>query len=123
MPLSENKPADNPLPLIVVGGGAFLSPNTIRGISEIIHVKHNNVANAVGAAISKISGEVDKIYKNLSRNDAIRLAEDEAREKAINSGADKETLEVIEQEDLPLSYLPGNSLRVKIRIVGNIKQK
>ena len=113
----------NPLPLIVVGGGAFLSPNTIRGISEIIHVKHNNVANAVGAAISKISGEVDKIYKNLSRNDAIRLAEDEAREKAINSGADKETLEVIEQEDLPLSYLPGNSLRVKIRIVGNIKQK
>ena len=77
----------------------------------------------MAAAISKISGEVDKIYKNLSRNDAIRLAENEAREKAINSGADKETLEVIEQEDLPLSYLPGNSLRVKIRIVGNIKQK
>ena len=66
---------------------------------------------------------MDKIYKNLSRNDAIRLAEDEAREKAINAGADKDTLEVIEQEDLPLSYLPGNSLRVKIRIVGNIKQK
>ena len=53
----------NPLPLIVVGGGAFLSPNTIRGISEIIHVKHNNVANAVGAAISKISGEVTRFIK------------------------------------------------------------
>jgi hypothetical protein len=33
---------------------------------------------------------------------------------------DASTLGVVEVEDLPLSYLPGNSLRVRVRVVGNI---
>jgi hypothetical protein len=27
---------------------------------------------------------------------------------------------VVEVEDLPLAYLPGNSLRVRVRVVGDI---
>jgi hypothetical protein len=29
-------------------------------------------------------------------------------------------LELVEVEDLPLAYLPGNSLRVRVRVVGDI---
>ena len=30
------------------------------------------------------------------------------------------TVNVVEEEDIPLSYLPGNSLRVRVRVVGDI---
>ena len=56
-----------PLPLIVVGGGSMLAPETMGGISEVVHVQHNEVANAVGAAIAQVSGEIDHVYRDLSR--------------------------------------------------------
>ena len=37
------------LPLIAVGGGAFLVPDRVAGISEVIRVPHGDCANAVGA--------------------------------------------------------------------------
>lgn len=111
-----------PLPLIVVGGGSMLAPETMGGISEVVHVQHNEVANAVGAAIAQVSGEIDRIYRDLSRQDAIALAEKEARAKAVSAGADNESLIIVELEDLPLAYLPGNALRIRIRLVGDIKQ-
>ena len=111
-----------PLPLIVVGGGSMLAPETMGGISEVVHVEHNEVANAVGAAIAQVSGEIDRIYRDLSRQDAIALAEKEARAKAVSAGADNESLIIVELEDLPLAYLPGNALRIRMRLVGDIKQ-
>jgi len=111
-----------PLPLIVVGGGSMLAPETMGGISEVVHVQHNEVANAVGAAIAQVSGEIDSIYRDLSRQDAITLAEKEARANAVSAGADNESLIIVELEDLPLAYLPGNALRIRMRLVGDIKQ-
>ena len=39
------------VPLIAVGGGAFLIPEKLPGVSQVIHVEHGDCANAVGAAI------------------------------------------------------------------------
>lgn len=36
------------------------------------------------------------------------------------AGADTSSLAVVEQEDIPLAYLPGNSLRVRVRVVGDV---
>jgi N-methylhydantoinase A/oxoprolinase/acetone carboxylase beta subunit len=55
------------LPLIAVGGGAFLVPDRLEGISRVIRVPHGDCANAVGAAIAQISGETDQIYRDLGR--------------------------------------------------------
>ncbi|MBI3517155.1 MAG: hydantoinase/oxoprolinase family protein, partial [Proteobacteria bacterium] len=51
-----------PVPLIAVGGGCFLVPDKLPGVSEVVHVEHQAVANAVGAAIAQVSGEVDQIF-------------------------------------------------------------
>ena len=107
-------------PLIAVGGGYFLVPGHLPGISEVIHVRHQAVANAVGAAIAQVSGEVDQIFQSLPRDAAIAEARHIAEERAVNAGADRATLEVVDVEDLPLAYLPGNSLRVRVRVVGDI---
>ena len=38
----------------------------------------------------------------------------------MSAGADPATLKLVEVEDLPLAYLPGNSLRTRVRVVGDI---
>jgi len=108
-------------PLIAVGGGCFLVPERITGISEVVHVQHQAVANAVGAAIAQVSGEVDRIFQDLSRDEAIARARQMAESQAVSAGADPRTLTTVEVEDLPLAYLPGNSLRVRVRVVGEIR--
>jgi N-methylhydantoinase A/oxoprolinase/acetone carboxylase beta subunit len=107
-------------PLIAVGGGSFLVPPRLAGISEVLDVPHQAVANAVGAAIAQVSGEVDQIFQDLPREEAIARARAAAEDKAVAAGADRGTISVVEVEDLPLSYLPGNSLRTRVRVVGEI---
>ena len=51
------------VPLLAVGGGAFLVPDDLPGVSELIRVEHGGVANAVGAAIAQISGETDQVFQ------------------------------------------------------------
>ncbi|MCC7273629.1 MAG: hydantoinase/oxoprolinase family protein [Alphaproteobacteria bacterium] len=109
-----------PTPLIAVGGGAFLIPPSIPGISEVITVPHGAVANAVGAAIAQVSGEVDRIFRGLPREEAIARARAEAVEQAIRSGAEPASITVVDVEDLPLAYLAGNTLRTRVRVVGDI---
>jgi N-methylhydantoinase A/oxoprolinase/acetone carboxylase beta subunit len=108
------------IPLIAVGGGAFLVPPDLPGISRVVQVPHHPVANAVGAAMAQVSGEADHIFRDVGRDDAIREARRQAEEKAVKAGARPDSLQVVEMEDLPLAYLPGNSLRVRVKVVGAI---
>jgi N-methylhydantoinase A/oxoprolinase/acetone carboxylase beta subunit len=109
-----------PLPLLAVGGGAFLVPKGIPGISEVVRVPHSAVANAVGAAIAQVSGEVDRVFSGVPRETAMRQAEELARERAVRAGAHAESVQVVEAEDLPLAYLPGDSRRIRVRVVGDM---
>ena len=111
------------LPLIAVGGGAFLVPDHVDGISQVVRVPHGDCANAVGAAIAQISGETDQVYRDLSRDEAITAAEAQANERAVAAGADRATLQTVDVEDMPLAYLPGNALRVRVRVAGQIAGK
>jgi len=106
--------------LIAVGGGAFLVPGRVAGISEVIRVLHGDCANAVGAAIAQVSGETDQVYRDLGRAKAIALAEAQARERAVAAGADRTSLQTVDVEDMPLAYLPGNALRVRVRVAGEM---
>jgi hypothetical protein len=89
-------------------------------VSEVVTVPHQAVANAVGAAMAQVSGEVDQIFQDLPRDEAIARARRLADGKAVEAGADPATLTVVEVEDLPLAYLPGNALRTRVRVVGDI---
>jgi N-methylhydantoinase A/oxoprolinase/acetone carboxylase beta subunit len=107
-------------PLVAVGGGAFLVPGRIEGISRVVRVPHHEVANAVGAAIAQVSGEADQIFQGLSRDAAIAAARRAAEARAVQAGADPRSLQAVEVEDLPLAYLPGSALRTRVRVVGDL---
>ena len=40
---------------------------------------------------------------------------------AVRAGAIAETVEIIDVEDVPLAYYPGNTCRVKVKAAGDLK--
>jgi hypothetical protein len=108
------------VPVIAVGGGAFLIPDRMPGVSHVVRIPHAAVANAVGAAIAQISGEVDQIFTGMDRNVALETARERAEANAIRAGAAASALKLVEIEDIPLAYLPGGALRVRARVVGDV---
>ncbi|MFS2225039.1 hydantoinase/oxoprolinase N-terminal domain-containing protein [Pantoea sp. B65] len=111
-----------PLPVIVVGGGSVLLGPAIGGL-ETLRPHHYSVANAVGAAIAQVSGEVDKIYslENITREQAIAEAQAAATARAIEAGARADSIKLIDKEDVPLAYLPGNATRIRLKVVGDLE--
>lgn len=108
------------VPVIAVGGGAALVPDQLPGVSRVIKVEHAGVANAIGAAMAQVSGECDKVFYGMSRDEAIGQAREISEERAIEAGAAPGTIELLDVEDVPLSYIPGNPLRVRVRVVGTL---
>ena len=118
--IDRMKPDAEPRPVIAVGGGAFLAPDGLAGAGDTVRVPHAPVANAVGAAMAQVGGESDRVYRDVPRDAAIAAATAGARSNAVAAGADPDTLEVVGVEDLPLAYLPGNSRRVRAKVLGDI---
>jgi N-methylhydantoinase A/oxoprolinase/acetone carboxylase beta subunit len=111
----------DPLPVIVVGGGSILVGDKVGALDA---VKPNNYAcaNAVGAAIAQVSGEVDRIYTlaATSRDEALADAKRKASEAAVAAGARADTVTIVEVDDVPLAYLPGNATRIRVKAVGEL---
>jgi N-methylhydantoinase A/oxoprolinase/acetone carboxylase beta subunit len=106
--------------LIAVGGGAFLVPDRLAGVREVVRLEHGGCANAVGAAIAQVSGEVDQVFQGLARDAALAQARDIAERRAVGAGAAADSLSLVEAEDIPIAYLPGNAIRVRVKVVGDI---
>jgi N-methylhydantoinase A/oxoprolinase/acetone carboxylase beta subunit len=116
------KTSADPVELIAVGGGAFLIPDSLAGVAKVHRVEHSDVANAIGAAMAQVSGEVDQVFSGVTRDVALAEAESIAKARACEAGAKPSSVKTIEIEDLPIAYLPGNSRRVRVRVVGDIFQ-
>lgn len=107
-------------PLIVVGGGSVLVPDDIPGVSEVQRPEHFDVANAIGAAIASVSGQVDRIFHPGpdGRQGAIEEACAEARVQASRAGADPGRIEIVEVEEIPLAYLTNSASRIRVKAAG-----
>jgi len=110
------------IPVIAVGGGSILIVRPVGGASEIVTPQHFAAANAIGAAIAQVGGEVDRIFTlgALTREAALEQAKTEAIGNAVAAGAEAKTVEVVDVEEVPLAYLPGNAVRIAVKAVGDL---
>lgn len=117
------KTSFKPLPVILVGGGSIIMPKEVQGIDKLIRPENFGCANAIGAAIADASGEVDALFtmEGKSREEVIQQAKHEAIQKAVEMGATPEETSVVDMEVVPLSYLPGNVIRVKVKAAGPLR--
>lgn len=107
---------------IGLGGGSIVLPEKLAGAADVVKPDHFGCANAIGSAISKVSGTFEKLinYDEIPRDKALEQAKAEAVDLAVAAGAIRETVEIIEVEDVPLAYYAGNTNRVKIKAAGDL---
>jgi len=121
--IERMRTSSEPVPVILVGGGAVLVPDPDNHGVHVVRPEHAGVANAIGAAITQISGEVDRTVAlaDRRREDIIAEFKAEAGERAVAAGAVRETLELIDLDETPLAYLPGNNMRIRVRVAGELR--
>ena len=117
------KTSPEDLPVVLVGGGAIVAPEKLKGASKVLKPRLGEVANAVGAALARVSCVVDRIKSTEGKNEKQLLEEvsKEAIEKTVEAGAKRETVEIAEMETLPLQYV-ANKTRFIIRAVGDFDE-
>lgn len=110
------------LPVVLVGGGSILVSRDLPSASEVIRPENASVANAIGAAIAQVGGEIDRVFslEGLSRDRVLEEAKREAAARACGAGADPKTVSIVDIEEVPLSYLPGNATRIRVKAVGDL---
>lgn len=112
-----------PVPVVVVGGGSILVQAPIPGAPELVKPEHFAVANAIGAAMAQVGGECDRVFSlaETSREDALEQAKQHAADHAVAAGADVDTVEIVDIEEVPLAYLPGSATRIMVKAVGDLR--
>nr|WP_225955519.1 hydantoinase/oxoprolinase family protein [Kibdelosporangium phytohabitans] len=117
--------SSQPLPVLAVGGGSVLVPEVlpgVDGVGEIVRPENFAVANAVGAAIAEVGGEVDRVVRvgAGSRDSVLADVKLEAAERARAAGALPDSIRVVDVEEVPLAYVPGGAVRVRVKAIGQL---
>src|SRR5207249_3174178 len=98
---------------IALGGGSIVERNPLAVGPKSVGYRLTREALVFG-------GATDEAYRDLPRAEASAWAEGLAREGATAAGADRASLQTVDVEDMPLAYLPGNALRVRVRVAGEM---
>ncbi len=110
------------VPVVLVGGGNILLSDELAGASAVLRPAHADVANAIGAAIAQVGGQVERVYslEQSGREDAIADCSAAAVERAVAAGAEPASVEIVEIDEVPLAYVPSNATLVRVKVVGNL---
>ncbi len=118
--IERMRPSAQVMPAICVGGGSVLLPGVLNGNLEVHRPPDYAVANAIGAAISEVSGSVDRIVDLGSRD--VEFVRDEVRSEAtahaVAAGAEFSGVRIVLWEETPIAYLPGKALRMRAKAAG-----
>lgn len=122
--IDKMKTTTEDMPVVLVGGGSILLPDKLEGASEVVRPEHFEVANAIGATISQVSGSIDRVcdVATKGRDTVVEEVKEAAKQEAIRAGADPDKIEIVEVDEVPLAYLPSNAVRFKVKAAGPLKK-
>jgi len=109
-------------PIIAVGGGNFLIPESLKGAASVIRPEHAAVANAIGAAIAQVGAQVEQIvtYETTPRAEALEALRKEACARVVAAGGEASSVRVADIEEVFLSYLPGRAAQIRVKAIGDL---
>jgi DUF917 family protein len=114
------KTSPEDLPVLLVGGGAAIAPDSLKGASRVIKPEWSGVANAIGAAMARVSAVIDTVQSTEKQTSKEIMAEisETVKRKTIDAGALPGSVQIVEVEDLPLQYV-ANKTRFIVRAAGD----
>ncbi|GJN76357.1 hypothetical protein PLICBS_010470 [Purpureocillium lilacinum] len=120
--IDQMKVSAAPVTVLLVGGGALLVTDELAGVEKCISPVHQGAANAIGAAIGRVSGEVDtvEILEDKKEKDVLEAACKRAIDMAVEKGAARDDVKIVEVNRMPLQYMSKVTIRVQVRAVGRL---
>ncbi|RDW71631.1 hypothetical protein BP6252_08194 [Coleophoma cylindrospora] len=120
--IDDMKVSSAPVTVLLVGGGSIIHMDDLENVAEVIRPPHHDGANAVGAAIAKVAGEIDviEILHESDEKAAIARLSQAAIDAAVQRGALRESVKIVRIEKLPLAYVTDRSTRIIITAVGSL---
>jgi N-methylhydantoinase A/oxoprolinase/acetone carboxylase beta subunit len=120
--LDRMKTGPDAVSVVLVGGGSVILGGEVPGASRVVLPPHHGVANAVGSAIAQVGGQVDRVaaLADTTREAVIAEARAEAIGNVVAAGGDPATAQIVDIEEVPLAYLPSNSVRIKVKAVADL---
>jgi len=108
--------------ILAVGGGNFLIADSLKGAARVLRPQHAAVANAVGAAIAQVGAQIEQIiaYDREPRAEAIERMRGDVTAQVVAAGGIAETVQIVEVDEVFLSYLPGRAAQLRVRAVGDL---
>ena len=120
--IDQMKISNDAIDVVLVGGGSIIVPKELAGARQVAKPDYFGIANAIGSAIYKVSGTYEKLisYDEIPRDEALKNARAEDSSLAVEAGAIPETVAIIDVEDVPLAYYPGNTSHLKVKAAGDL---
>jgi N-methylhydantoinase A/oxoprolinase/acetone carboxylase beta subunit len=106
--------------LVVVGGAGALVPADLPDVGEVIAPADGALASAIGLAIAPAGGQAERICANrpADRRRALEAARAEAFSRAVHAGADAHGVEILEIDEIALTYMSDPAIRIRVKAVG-----
>lgn len=120
--IDQMKSSREPVPVVLVGGGAVLVSRSLGSASEIHRPEHSGVANAIGAANAQVGSEAERIvsYRRIPRETVLNEMTAELTSGLVQAGADPDTVRIADIEETAISYMADESTRIRVKLVGDL---
>ncbi len=120
--IDQMKSSRDPVPVILVGGGAVLVSRALATASEVHRPEHSGVANAIGAANAQVGRESERIvsYRAVPREVVLEEMTAQLTDDLIRAGADPDTVAIADIEETSVSYMADESTKVRIKLVADL---
>lgn len=120
--IDRMRTSPDPLPVVLVGGGSFISPLELDGASIVLRPPFYQVANAIGAAMGKLSASIHRIehLHHIQDKDFIieRLMKQISKE-IVSKGALEDSVKVVDIAHEPVPYV-DRTYSFAIKVVGDV---
>ncbi len=107
------------LPIVLIGGGAKLFSKSALA-QKVLIPELAPIANALGAALAQVSGTIDTIVALQNREETLHDLTQQAKQHAIQAGANPSALQIVELQIIPYHYTTNNLTRIKITVTGHV---
>ena len=76
----------------------------------------------MGAAIAQAGGEIDRVFSldGSSRDAVLEEARADATRGRSRREREPDSVTIVEIDEIPLTYMPGNEVRIRVKAVGDL---
>ncbi|KAI1205190.1 DUF917-domain-containing protein [Annulohypoxylon truncatum] len=122
--VEKMKVSEAPVHVLLVGGGSLLVTDDLKldNVATCQKPIHHGAANAVGAAIAKVAGEIDiiEILEGKDEKAVVGAACERATREAIRKGAAPGDVKIVSIDKIALQYTTKKATRLVVKAVGQL---